>query len=455
MLFVKGSGMKAGFTPSRLAALFAPKRSSRLAWFEVAAITLGALAVSAAAVPSNPLLIDQPFPWLWLAPAILALRYGTLAALGSSAILFLAWILLGFTGSGSGVFPGQYFLGGLILTLIAGEFSDVWSGRLQRVREVNNYLAQRLDSLTRRHYLLKFSHERLEQDLLIKPVTLRDSLVTLRQLTVEAGGSSGGLPEAQELMRILGQACQLEIASLHAEIGGRLQALPAASLGGVSPLDMRDPLVTFALSRNELCHVQTDTLREADSRYLVVAPLLDASGRRLGLLVIERMPFLSLNTESLQFLSVTIGYYADTVSVAPRVLDILHSMPACPPLFAAELLRLERIRRESGVASTIVALVFDAGPQQQNLFAEAVRQRRQLDVAWLIQGESRNILLTLMPLYGNAAVSGYLLRLERRFHELFGARTLAESGITALTALVAEEPATDLLTSLLARCHVR
>lgn len=447
--------MKAGFTPSRLAALFAPKQSSKLAWFEVVAITLGALFVAALSSPGNPLLIDRPFPWLWLAPVLLALRYGTLAALGSAAILFLTWAFLESTGSGSGVFPGQYFLGGLILTLVSGEFSDVWSGRLQRVREVNNYLAQRLDSLTRRHYLLKFSHERLEQDMLVKPVTLRDSLLSLRQLTVEAGGGSGALPEAQELMRILAQACQLEVASIHAEVNGRLQALPAASLGDASAIDPRDPLVIYALNRNELCHVQTETLREADSRYLVAAPLLDASGKRMGVLVIERMPFLSLNPESLQFLSVTLGYYADTVSLAPQVLELMRQLPGCPFLFASELLRLQRIRRDSGVESTIVALVFEAVPQQKNLFAEAVRQRRQLDVAWSLQGSGREVLLTLMPLYGSAAVNGYLLRMERRFQELFGTNTLPEAGIQSLSAAVGEQPAEELLKSLLERCHVR
>ncbi len=436
-----------GFSPSRLASLLAPKRASRLAWLEVALFTLGGLALALVFQPSNPLLLDQPFPWLWLAPVLLALRYGTLAALAASTLLFLAWLLLDFLGRGSGAFPGQYFLGGLILTLIAGEFSDVWAGRLQRVREVNGYLAQRLESLTRRHYLLKLSHERLEQDMLVKPVTLRDTLRHLRQLTVDGGG--GPLPQAHELMRILGQACQLGVASLHAEVQGRLQLTPAASLGEAEALVLDDPLVAYALARNELSHVQSADFCEADSRYLVVAPVLDASGGRLGLLAVSQIPFMALNAETLQFLSVALGYYADVIAMGPAVRELRRRYPSCPPLFAAELLRLERIRRDTGVNSALVALSFAPSLHQQGLFAEAVRLRRQLDVAWSLQGERQEVLLTLMPLYGHAAVDGYLLRLERRFHEGFGVANLEAGGVRALIKLVGDQPAAQLLEQLL------
>ncbi len=85
-------------------------------------------------------------------------------------------------GMTSPEFPYQYFLGGLSLTFIVGSFSDVWMTRLARIRSVNTYLSERLDSLTHRHYLLKISAEQLEQSLLSKPMTLNETLVQLREL---------------------------------------------------------------------------------------------------------------------------------------------------------------------------------------------------------------------------------------------------------------------------------
>lgn len=442
---------------SRLSAWFAPKQVSRRAWLEVVILTIGALALAAWINPKDPLLIHQPFPWLWLVPAVMALRYGCIAALSSSAIFFLDWSLIQRMSSGAIEFPGQYFLGGLIFTLVAGEFSDIWSARLKRVREVNHYLTQRLESLTRNHYLLRSSHERLEQDLLTKPITLRDSLLHLRHLTVMSRSKSSSLPAVQELMRILAQACQLEVASLHQVIDGDFERRPSASLGDIRPLDVYDPLVQYALSQKKLCHIQTSSLEDAQSRYLVASPLITTNGQCVGLLVIERMPFLSLHAESLQFLNVTLGYYADTVNIVPAIANILEKLPECPLLFAAELLRLGRVRGQCDIDSAIVALVFEHSTHQQDLLDEVERQHRQLDITWIIRTTDGmnvpHVLLVLMPLYGNAAIESYLSRVENRLCEQFGATRLSELNVKYRTAYVGEQPAEELLLGLLDRCY--
>lgn len=440
-------------TSSRLAAWFAPKQTSAWTWFEVGLLTLGTLMIAAWAQPADPLWLKQPFPWLWLMPAVLALRYGCIAALSASAIFFIDWSLLQRNSTEVVAFPGQYFLGGLIFTLVAGEFSDIWSARLKRVREINNYLSQRLESLTRNHYLLRSSHERLEQDLLVKPVTLRDSLLHLRHLTVAARGQPSTLPAVQELMRILTQACQLEVASLHRKINGGFEPRPSASLGNVQPLDMTDPLVKFALAEQKLCHVQSNALQDVHSRYLVVAPLLSASGQCVGLLVIERMPFMSLHAESLQFINVTLGYYADAISAAPAVSTIIEKLPDCPPLFAAELLRLERVRGQCDVDSAIVALVFADSVHQQDLLDEVERQHRQLDIIWIVQNEKQHILFVLMPLSGHAAIKSYLARVETKLCQQFSSTSLSALNVKHRTAYVGAQPAQELLAGLLERCY--
>jgi hypothetical protein len=53
-----------------------------------------------------------------------------------------------------------------VLTLLCGQFAEVWNARSRRLRGVNAYLEERLTMLTKNHFLLRLSHERLEQDLL-------------------------------------------------------------------------------------------------------------------------------------------------------------------------------------------------------------------------------------------------------------------------------------------------
>jgi hypothetical protein len=73
-------------------------------------------------------------------------------------------------------FPRLYFLGGFILVLLTGEFSGLWMRRVRRAETLSNYLDERLERLTEQYYLLRLSHDRLEQELLTRPLTLRDAL---------------------------------------------------------------------------------------------------------------------------------------------------------------------------------------------------------------------------------------------------------------------------------------
>jgi Na+/proline symporter len=161
---------------ARLNITLAPVRSNRLMWLEVVAITLGAITLGMFFQRDNPFQVGSEFHWIWLAPVLVALRYGVVPGIVSSLILIAAWKLIMLLGQQHENFPEQFFLGGLILTMICGEFSAAWSSRLRRAEETNRYLDERLGRITSRHLLLRLSHDRMEQEILTKPVTLRDAL---------------------------------------------------------------------------------------------------------------------------------------------------------------------------------------------------------------------------------------------------------------------------------------
>lgn len=439
----------------QIAAFFAPKQANRLMLFEIALFTFGIISLGAWSNPNDPFMVELPFPWLWLAPTLLGLRYGTLAAFGSIGLIAGSWSLWDLLSQNITPFPAHFFMGGLILSLIAGEFADVWIVRLKRVREANAYLNERLESLTRRHYLLKLSHERLEQDMLTKPMTLRDSIMHIREIMVTGLQDPSALPHANAVMHLLAQTCQLEVAALYPVNQGKVNKKADASIGTPQELDLDDALLTYALEKNELSHLQTESLQNAESHYLVVAPLIATNQQCLGVLVVERMPFLSLNQETLQFLGVLLGYYADNVKLIPLAMKILRDNPTCPIEFASELLRLERVQRESGLPSSITAFVISDSPHRQDIFAEMVRQRRQMDINWDIRLSDRDIIITMMPLHGDAAVTGYLLRSQKWLKEMFNAPSFSDAKVTPYTALVNERPAADLLNKLLERCLVK
>jgi hypothetical protein len=403
--------------------------------------------------PIDPLWSDSGFPWAWFAPVILALRYGPFPGLGGAGVLLLAWIA--FSGSGwiGGEFPKINFLGGLILIMICGEFSSLWVARTRRAESVQLYLDQRLEHLTHQYYLLRLSHDRLEQDLISRPMAMREALSTLRQPPV-AGDDGGPLKGGAALLRLLAQYCQLETASLHPVDGDDLVGTATATLGGGAPLTKDDPLLLKALRENRLCHVQ-QTLAAGDnpSRYLIVAPLIQHDGRRRALLIVERLPFFALHDETLQTLNLLLGYYTDGLLIDEVAAPVRAALPDCPPEFAFEMRRLARIYREAQVGSVLVALEVPATPGFEDLARQIGRQRRSLDVTWQIDTPDRHVLITLMPLAGEAAAEGYLARIEQwvlRQRE----QSLDAAGIIHTVTPLSDEPAVPLLTRLLETCHV-
>lgn len=373
--------------------------------------------------PGDPLWIQASFPWSWFAPVILALRYGPLAGLGGAGLLLVAWLLANIGHYDT--FPKLYFLGGLILVMLVGEFSSLWLARTRRAETVQIYLDQRLEHLTRQYYLLRLSHDRLEQDLISRPMSMRDALLTLRGLGENPDGAHGG----DTLLRLLAQYCQLESASLHQVIDGEVQDRPLATIGTTTPLADGDPMIAQALASLALCHIsQVQAEQQERTRYLIVAPLINLNGDVYGLLTVEDLPFFSLQDETLQTINLLLGYYTDGLAVHALAASVCEKIPLCPPEFAFETQRLWHLRQTTGIGSIIVALEFLPRAIDADLPMQLMRMKRSLDEHWLCAGAGKMVLATLMPLGDVATAEGFLARLEA-WAQQKSEGTLAQLGV--------------------------
>jgi polysaccharide biosynthesis protein PelD len=391
---------------------------------EILLLPLIAIGLGITLNPEDPLWIDASFPWAWFAPVLLALRYGPLAGMGAAGVLLLAWLGLN-TGSYD-AFPKLPFLGGLILVMLVGEFSSLWLTRTRRAETVQVYLDQRLEYLTHQYYLLRLSHDRLEQDLISRPMAMRDALKTLRNISASGHDQQ---QSSQTLLRLLAQYCQLETASLYPVQDSQLSRTALASIGHAKPLIVNDPLIQQMLLSNRLCHVgQTLGTQQQSSDYLIAAPLNGVDGKNYGFLVVEDIPFFSLEEETLQTINLLLGYYTDGLTMHALAQPIIAELPDCPPEFAFEIQRLWHIGETSSVSSIIVALEILPRAMQHDMARQIERMKRSLDENWLIEGVDRQILATLMPLSDDSAAEGYLARLENWAQQKSG-QSLSEIGI--------------------------
>ena len=450
----RGQGQAMGLA-ERHARWLAPTAKGTTVLLETVLVMTVGMFVTWLIKPQDPLLIDSGFPWIWLLPTFLALRYGSLAGIGAALLLSGGVYFFQHTNAAIESFPRMFFLGGLVLVMVAGQFGDVWHTRLAQAKAISRYLDERLAALTKSHYLLRISHERLENDLLSRPTTLRDTLSQLRDLslreTIQAKDSRA-LAGAQSTLQVVAQTCQLENAALYAWENERLCSTPAATIGAEFTLDVSDPLVQHCLETRKLAHL-TQVHEGVDSRYIAAVPVLAGADQLLAVLVVEQMPFLSLTNDNLQLLLVLMGYYADSVEHAATTQDLQQALPTIPYEFAFDYAHLARLRQEMDIESTVVALTFDLNEERDALFDQVARSSRSMDAVWPIHGSQRRALLTLMPLTTNSAASGYLLRIEDMLQAQFGTNfTDAKIGIHMLS--VPGQSGSEALIRLLQRAHL-
>ncbi len=421
---------------------------------ETLALPLGFVLFGIWVHPQDPLWTTASFPWAWLAPVLLALRYGPFPGLAGAGVLLLAWLAMSFSGHIGDEFPEVNFLGGLILTMLCGEFSSLWIAKARRTEGLQHYLDQRLEYLTHQYYLLRLSHDRLEQDLLSRPMAMRDALVTLSSATPEEDDPQA-LPGAAGLLRLLAQYCQIEVASLHVIQNDKVELRPAAHLGAAAVLDPADPICRRALETGAIAHIARALAEgENPSRYLAAAPLITFEKQTIGLLAIERLPFFALNEETLQTLNLLLSYYADGVVRDRLAAKLRAAIPSCPVDFAFELQRLTHLQQESGAPSVVVALVFPVSADFDSLIREISRQKRGLDVLWLAERNGRRLLATLMPMGGDAAAEGYLARIDTWAKQGRGL-SLIDAGIGRHVLHLAGVPPVALAQRLLELCDER
>ena len=132
-------------------------------------------------------------------------------------------------------------------------------------------------------------------------------------------------------------------------VGVRLFGAPAA-LGNfvlfgwfLGLQDSRRPLLLM-VATNALNAVLAVTfvfgLGMATGGVAMATVIAEYTGLGLGLLVVRSMPFFALNLENLRLVTVLLGYYADGVGAGRETRQVLARVPACPPEFALDMVRL-------------------------------------------------------------------------------------------------------------------
>lgn len=431
-----------------LASFFAPSKVPFWGVIENIFFTAFMLLLASATRSSDPLFL-QGFRWTFLLPIIFALRYGSIIGAFSVFNLFLSWLLYRALGYYSGVeFPQGLFIGGLVVTMIAGEFSDFWRGRLLKAESEASYILEKLESLTKRHIMLRLSHDRLEENLLIKPYTVKEALLRLREVAMQP--SSEALPGATILLDLLADYCQIKRAAIYPIENGTLVRQAAVTLGDVSEPPNADELVQYSLDYQRLAHIQMERSKAGAyaGPYLVCAPIVDSAGNTRGVLAVEQLPFLLINFENLQLLSVLLGLYADLIDNRQAVQAIKEQWPSMSQMFAQELVALNELQKKANVETAVVAFKSDGSEIAEQVIEAIVDKRRSLDLYWQIE-ETPSLLIMMLPMTGEASVASLEIFWREEIGSMFVLPGLREMDMKFAKRQLNSEPVSQQIQALL------
>lgn len=376
--------------------------------------------------PSNPFYINDGFPWPWLGPWLIGLRYGV--GYGAAAALGL----LGFWGllEGSLQFPRLYFLGGAIATLIAGEFGSYWRLQVLRLQESQHFLNDKVERLTRRLYLVKLSHDELEYEMVDRPGTLRESLIGLRvqmdRYTRENPLEGAGLPGAQFMLDFVVQHCRIESAAMYAvRMEPTIELTRVAVAGRMKDPANDDPMVVRALESGYQVHLQDTLMDNTPSNQLIAAtPLISSERQPFGLVAIGSMPFTALTTDNLQTIAVLLESYADYLRLSLNASEILLQWPDAPRSLAGEFAWLARLFNEFGLASRCVVWRVQHA-REQEMLDEVLQLHSRGETAWRWPPDKKTAkhkpcVIALVPFSDAAGVRIYKQRIFDSMDRSFG-----------------------------------
>ncbi len=420
-----------------------------LKWFESLAVTALFISVGAWNRPDDPFYLTGSFSWPALAPLLVALRYGFFMGLVSSLLLLgtvgLHFRVVSLSGEG---FPYVWSIGVLAVSLIAGEFRDYWGRQANKLQASNRYRQVRLEEFTRNFYLLKVSHDRLEQQIAGSSSSLREALRRLYHEIAHASGRGLDAETGDLILQLLVRYGQLQIAAIYPVNGNTLEREPVARIGNFRNVRKQDPLLLHALQERKLVSLQSEyrqKLAELDTDLLLAIPLITSQQVVIGMVVVEAMPFFNFQPKTLRLLAILTGHMADIVHEQQQTAS---GSDTELQQFRFQLDRAERDAREHNLPAALTLFSFASESDAGTVTGRVRQLRRGLDVVAELPADDRHQLAILLPLTDELGHKAYLQRLDDDIRAHTG-KSLSELAMTQSLMITGNANAGDWLNRLL------
>lgn len=398
----------------------------RYAYIETFVITALYVGIGYFVDNEDPLLLHGQIPYLIILLAVITLFHGMES--GVFALTLVTTVMW----SVYKPFPHESFLTALLMTMLFSEFYRYWKGKIEHYRLEAEYKTRRFTELARAFYTLKISHEQLEKNYVVKPMSVRSSLEYIlqkKQKAIEAKNMSI-TRHTRDFLELLqksfsvkeAEALVLDTLTLEAstDIGffkKHAQLISTSKNPKISPQMIFDEeMVDQALTKKRSIYISdavgNPSLEAAseDSTLAVIPSFFEE--RLLGVLVIRRMPFLAFNKENLTSISILLDYFF--IELANQgFLSENNLLPYVEDReFAVEFSRLKYIYDKYRVNSATLVFKAKDSLHARRLYEHAAKILRSLDMLTFVKYHNSYSVIVLLVLNDDAAAEGFLHRFE-------------------------------------------
>ncbi len=365
------------------------------------------LAISYVFSPHDICLLDVKIPYLLIILTIITLFHGFESGIFAMGIIaFAMWYF----------YPNFQYVDFLILltmTLLFSQFHYYWSIRIREAELTSEYKNIKLNELSKAFYTLKISHDQLEKNYVTKPMSLRDSLISIRTFV------GNEKDQYAAFLTLLEKSFNVETASIvlrdDEEKNENFQRV-VASEELQEEDDLDDLLVKDAFEYNRPAYISNKNINK--SKYIAVIPVVKKENIT-ALLLIKKMPFMAFNRENLISLAILFEYFYNEFVKEKLILEYGNNLEIISDReFKFELYRLNELYELYNVDSTIMVLVFENEILALKIYELVNKILRSLDMVTYLEKENTFYIAVLFPFADAATASGFLERLKKNAKQL-------------------------------------
>jgi len=370
---------------------------------EIFIFTLALLFIGMYTNPSDPLFIESKFGYLfYLLPLLVfTLYYGLVAGI----ISFFIIVLMAFFFYKE--FPTVYILWLFLFVLVASEFNYYWSENVKKAEEKFKYADGKLRDLARELMLLKISHDQLEKQYIIKPISIREVIYQIKQKIIS------NFEEKEVfnmLMNLLIQSFNIEKAAFVYIDLKKNNFKIISSTHDDFDFNIKDVLVSKAIEDRSISYLSKI---EEESKYYAAIPVF-ISETQVYLFIIEEIGFLSLNMDTLLMINLFIYYIVSEKITLEKIKDIVKNFDMFDIDFIKEIYRMSEIKKNLVIESSLVIFQIKESIEDENIKNLLRKNLRGLDImdSLFIQENNLLIIPILLPFTPISGANSFVERVK-------------------------------------------